>query len=261
MASKKTKSKVKTASGTVGAKTPFNEPLSPQPTRSEPTAGQASRTIPQTSRDDGQVEASDEKRSTNASRAIFQDNNKLEKQSQHTSAGPEEDNDEGFFAFDDEEETSSSQKTRAARSRTEKYLTEAQDDEPENVEYHNNHTKATRSHSGGRGSPPTNASTGSQPAITVPAQHPTKPEGTRSLSTSIGSYAGRPVMPGPVKDQELLKKLESVDSDVPFFVGSVNGRSGPDASNVKSYQEQGFSYDSDKDEAGDNVEMAAKKTR
>lgn len=53
---------------------------------------------------------------------------------------------------------------------------------------------------------------------------------------SVGSYGGKPITMAPVKDEELMKKIAKSEDARPFFVGSVNGRSGPDPSNAKSYR-------------------------
>ncbi|CAN8097002.1 unnamed protein product [Discula destructiva] len=74
------------------------------------------------------------------------------------------------------------------------------------------------------------------PEHKVPNKVPRKPAGSRPLSTSIGTYDGKPVTPHVVKNKALRDQLKNQESDVPFFVGSVNGNSGVDASNVKSYQ-------------------------
>lgn len=69
----------------------------------------------------------------------------------------------------------------------------------------------------------------------IPPKVPPMPQG--SVPTmSIGSYGGKPITMAAVKDQELMKKIAKCEDPRPFFVGSVNGRSGPDPSNAKSYR-------------------------
>ncbi|PSR90407.1 hypothetical protein BD289DRAFT_481749 [Coniella lustricola] len=149
----------------------------------------------------------------------------------------DDDEEEDFFAFDEDEEGSRSKKTRKARTHPKKYLpqeTEQHDEGPvkeatEQVQVHigTSHMSTIAVGTSFRGG-------------SMPADCPTKHEGLRkqkrTTESSIGSYAGRPVAPFPIKDPALLKELEQAPIEVPFFVGSVNGRSGPDASNVKSYQ-------------------------
>lgn len=69
----------------------------------------------------------------------------------------------------------------------------------------------------------------------IPAKVPPMPQGS-APKMSIGSYGGKPITMAPVKDQELMKKIAKSEDARPFFVGSVNGRSGPDPSNAKSYR-------------------------
>lgn len=142
-----------------------------------------------------------------------------------------EDDDDDFFTFDGDEK---------GGNKTKKYLPETHDEDEEPVEEVAAHP-ATKTHQ-------TQSDHSSSPPMTVPSQEglslehripkkvPSQPEGTRQFSVSIGSLGNRPLTPGPVKDAKLLEEVSKIDVEVPFFVGSVNGRSGPDASNVKSYQ-------------------------
>lgn len=148
------------------------------------------------------------------------------------------DDDEDFFDFDDDDNEKPGLVKNAAISPPKKYLPESLDEE--NEEGKTDHDPdATKVHSDIASLPPVNDLDSAEK--TVPAKVPTKPEGTRVPSTSIGSFVDRDgrkrfLTPGPLKDPELLKKLENLDIERPFFVGSVNGNSGVDASNVKSYQ-------------------------
>lgn len=69
----------------------------------------------------------------------------------------------------------------------------------------------------------------------IPAKVPPMPQGS-IVKMSIGSYGGKPITMAPVKDKELMEKIAKSEDARPFFVGSVNGRSGPDPSNAKSYR-------------------------
>lgn len=78
------------------------------------------------------------------------------------------------------------------------------------------------------------------PEFKVPNKVPRGHPGGYPASTSIGTYDGKPITPHVVKNKALRDQLKNGESDVPFFVGSVNGNSGVDASNVKSYQASVF---------------------
>ncbi|ROV98232.1 hypothetical protein VSDG_04497 [Cytospora chrysosperma] len=87
-----------------------------------------------------------------------------------------------------------------------------------------------------------NAPIPASPSMSIPIRSPSEippkvlpmPQGSVPR-VSIGSLGGRSLIMSPVKDPELLERIRKSDDAPPFFVGSVNGRSGPDASNVKSY--------------------------
>lgn len=143
-----------------------------------------------------------------------------------------EDDDSELFAFDDDE-------TRGDKA--EKYLPEPHGDdddtEPEEEQLAQS-AGASKTYSGLPSSPPINFPVRPPPNLQheIPTNDTSHSEGTRLASMSIGSLGKMSLMPGPVKDQELLEKVTKMDVEVPFFVGSVNGRSGPDASNIRSYQ-------------------------
>lgn len=184
------------------------------------------------------------------------------------------DDDEDFFDFDDDNEKPGSVAHAASRP-TKKYLPEpVEEDEGEDRRPRRPDMNMTKALDEVASSPLVNipARPGNEKSIPNESTH--QPESARAFSTSIGSFVDRDgrkrsLTPGPVKDPELLKKLENLDIERPFFVGSVNGNSGVDASNVKSYQaslmsptqtsgsfaerlmwekSQGILYDSDNDE-------------
>lgn len=148
----------------------------------------------------------------------------------HRATTSTEDDADELFAFDGEEKSG---------NKTEKYLPESRDEDAEpDDEVVSHPAEDHRAHSGLPSSPPINvpARARASPEHRIPKKVPPQPESTRQPSMSIGSLGNRPLTAGPVKDQQLLEKVSKLDVEVPFFVGSVNGRSGPDASNVKSYQ-------------------------
>lgn len=134
-----------------------------------------------------------------------------------------------FFEFDDDEDQAAMPK-RSTSKESKKYLPEPHDDEPED-ETHSAALPSQRTKAPDLdlpSSPPIDIDAKTRaitPEHKIPNKIPCKPEGNRQPSTSIGSFAGRPVTPSAVKDKALLEKLEKADHNVPFFVGSVNGRS------------------------------------
>lgn len=154
-----------------------------------------------------------------------------------------EDDDEEFFAFDDDSEKPLD-KLKKTAEQPKKYLPETHDEEHgehEEDEKTDTLAETSKANSDTVSNPPTNIPEGLRHEKPVPFEAAPKSEGARAPSTSIGSFVDRDghkrsLTSEPVKDKELLEKLEKLDVEVPFFVGSVNGRSGPDASNVKSYQ-------------------------
>lgn len=158
-------------------------------------------------------------------------------ESKNTSSEPRayDGDEDDFFEFDDDEEEGSVAK-KSVTKESKKYLPESRDDEEEL----NKALDAPGQHAQDSGdvlpcSPPINIDAKVRaitPEHKIPKKVPRKPEGNRPLSTSIGSFGGRPVTPGAVKDKALLEKLEKADVDVPFFVGSVNGRSVSDPDDI-----------------------------
>lgn len=148
----------------------------------------------------------------------------------HSVVSSTEDDEDELFSFDGDEKNG---------NKAEKYLPESYDEDAEpDEEVVSLPTTSHQTHSDLPSSPPINVPVRARPSPEhrIPKKVPPHPESTRQPSTSIGSLGNRSLTPGPVKDQQLLEKVSKLDMEVPFFVGSVNGRSGPDASNVKSYQ-------------------------
>lgn len=140
-----------------------------------------------------------------------------------------EEDEDGFFEFDDDEDHDSVLIKPAPRE-PKKYLPDSREDEAEEdvkpATLPADKAKVPDDSPGS--SPPINIDAKVRaitPEHKIPKKVPRKPEGNRPPSQSIGSLGGRPVVPGAVKDTALLAKLEKSDVDVPFFVGSVNGRS------------------------------------
>lgn len=83
-----------------------------------------------------------------------------------------------------------------------------------------------------------------RPSVTLPEALRVKPVPPKVIpaprgpmpAVSIGSYKGTSFSMGPLKDVSIQEQALADDAEAPaFFVGSVNGRSGPDASNSKSW--------------------------
>lgn len=155
-----------------------------------------------------------------------------------------DEHDEVLFDFDDDDESGKFKSAKTEPELPKKFLPETRDDETESE----NETETTEStaekFASGEAelpnSPPMDIGK-DQRAVTppehkIPNKVPRKPAGTRPHSTSIGTYDGRPVTPHVVKNRQLRDQIKNTEGEVPFFVGSVNGNSGVDASNVKSYQ-------------------------
>lgn len=199
-----------------------------------------------------------------------------------------EDDEEDFFEFDDDTEKSD-YVTKPEPSPPKKYLPESHEEEHEEDEKPDRFTAMTNAYSEAiPSSPPINIPVAPRQVAQIPSKVSPKPEDPRAPSPSIGSFVDRDgrkrsLTPGAVRDKELLKKLEKLDVEAPFFVGSVNGNSGVDASNVKSYQAslmsptqasgsfaervmwertQGLTYDSDlDDDKGDKADKGNRNGR
>lgn len=153
---------------------------------------------------------------------------KLDKEHEKVTSRPSvyDDDEDEFFEFDDDEDQAAVSK-KSTPKESKKYLPDSHDDEPEEqTNLPSERTKAPDFDP--PSSPPIDIDAKTRaipPEHKIPKKVPCKPEGNRQPSTSIGSFAGRSVTPSAVKDKALLEKLEKADVDVPFFVGSVNGRS------------------------------------
>lgn len=148
---------------------------------------------------------------------------------QASKAFSHEEDDDAFFEFDDDEDHRF-KFMKSAPKEPKKYLPESRDDEAEeDVKPAALPTEQAKAQGDVLPCSPPIAIDAKVRAITpehkIPKKVPRMPGGNRPTTTSIGSLGGRPVTPGAVKDKALLEKLEKSDVDVPFFVGSVNGRS------------------------------------
>ncbi|KAI1281316.1 hypothetical protein F5Y07DRAFT_293201 [Xylaria sp. FL0933] len=141
--------------------------------------------------------------------------------------GPEE---EDMFDFDDDESPLEPQAIRT----TSKYIEEEEPEIEEQV--------TPLADNQAEGPPVTLYSTSPAIPIVKPTSlPPTSPVSTASkqMSTSAGSYKGKPFIIGVVRDEELLKRAAEM-GDFSTFVGSVDGRSGVDPSD--SYSRDPWSF-------------------
>lgn len=149
-------------------------------------------------------------------------------------SGAEEDEEPNLFNLDADEDDLDLQKAISAQKSPKKHFSDLPDEpEPEQKQDADEGEAFIDANSPIAASPPI-----SMP-IRSPSEIPPKvvhmPQGSIPR-VSIGSYNGRSLIMSPVKDPELLERIRrSDDAAPPFFVGSLHGRSGPDASNVKSY--------------------------
>lgn len=146
-------------------------------------------------------------------------------------AAAEEDEELDLFNLDADDDDFNLKKAISAQNSPMKHLPEAPE-EPEQNQKADEHEDAFEPNAPIPASPPMSI------PIRSPSEIPPKvlpmPQGSIP-KVSIGSLGGRSLIMSPVKDPELLERIRKSDDAPPFFVGSVNGRSGPDASNVKSY--------------------------
>ncbi|ROW12457.1 hypothetical protein VMCG_00484 [Cytospora schulzeri] len=146
-------------------------------------------------------------------------------------AAAEDDEEPDLFNLDADDDDFSLKKAISSQSSPKKHLPEVPEEPEQNQ-------KADES--GDMFEP--NAPIPASPPMSIPIRSPSEmppkvlpmPQGSIP-KVSIGSLGGRSLIMSPVKDPELLERIRKSDDAPPFFVGSVNGRSGPDASNVKSY--------------------------
>ncbi|KAJ8117287.1 hypothetical protein ONZ43_g4244 [Nemania bipapillata] len=129
---------------------------------------------------------------------------------------------EDMFSFD-EDEPVLQLRPKVADA---KYVEEVEDDEDEAKD-------------DGQATPLASSSVEAPPVTlyaTSPAIPIIRPEslGTKYTGASVGSYKGKPFIIGVVRDEEVHRQAVGM-GDVPVFVGSVDGRSGIDAS--ESYRQ------------------------
>ncbi|TPX12128.1 uncharacterized protein E0L32_007243 [Thyridium curvatum] len=127
--------------------------------------------------------------------------------------------DDELFEFDEDEKTSSVgyPLTRTIKS-TEPYIPEEESDEEHESTAANSHVENTFSTS---------------PAVGITSRNRKPP--SPPISASIGSFRGRPIMLDVVKDPRILEEAAEM-GDFDTFVGSVDGRSGVDKSDLNSFR-------------------------
>lgn len=157
-------------------------------------------------------------------------------------AEPTEDDDEDdMFKLEAGEDDETLEKAISARGSPQKHLPEPAEEEPEDDDKAEEKSGDESDEREAQFKP--NAPIQASPPIgmaikkptDIPPKVPPMPQGSIP-KMSIGSYGGKPITMAAVKDQELMKKISKCEDPRPFFVGSVNGRSGPDPSNAKSYR-------------------------
>ncbi|KAK7733745.1 hypothetical protein SLS63_004530 [Diaporthe eres] len=160
-------------------------------------------------------------------------------------AEPAEDDDEDdMFKLEAGEDDETLEKAISARGSPQKHLPEPAEEEPEEPEEGDKADEKSDDESDEReaqfkpnapiqASPPIGMAI--KKSTDIPPKVPTMPQGSVP-KMSIGSYGGKPIIMAAVKDQKLMEKIAKSEDARPFFVGSVNGRSGPDPSNAKSYR-------------------------
>lgn len=157
-------------------------------------------------------------------------------------AGPPEDDDEDdMFNLEAGDDDETLEKAISARGSPQKHLPEPTDDEPEETDKsdeQSDHELAEREaqfkpNAPIQASPPIGMAI--KKTTDIPPKVPPMPQGSIP-KMSVGSYGGRSITMAPVKNPELMEKIAKSEDVRPFFVGSVNGRSGPDPSNAKSYR-------------------------
>ena len=138
-----------------------------------------------------------------------------------------------LFSLDADDDDLSLKKAISSKGTPKKHLPEVPDEpEPEQKQKANEREAMSNLNNSVPASPPMSIPV--RPPSDIPPKVLPMPQGSVP-KVSIGSYGGRSLVMSPVKNPELLEKIKQSDDAPPFFVGSVHGRSGPDASNVKSY--------------------------
>lgn len=160
-------------------------------------------------------------------------------------AEPAEDDDEDdMFKLEAGEDDETLEKAISARGSPQKHLPEPAEEELEEPEEGDKADEKSDDESDEReaqfkpntpiqASPPIGMAI--KKSTDIPPKVPIMPQGSVP-KMSIGSYGGKPITMAAVKDQKLMEKIAKSEDARPFFVGSVNGRSGPDPSNAKSYR-------------------------
>ncbi|KUI64695.1 hypothetical protein VM1G_00238 [Cytospora mali] len=143
----------------------------------------------------------------------------------------EDDEEPELFSLDADDDDLSLKKAISAHTSPKKHLPEVLE-EPEQNQKADEQKDMSTPNAPIPGSPP--ISIPIRPPSEIPPKVLPMPQGSVP-KVSIGSLGGRSLIMSPVKDPELLERIRKSDDAPPFWVGSVNGNSGVDASNVKSY--------------------------
>ncbi|KAI3400970.1 hypothetical protein diail_1178 [Diaporthe ilicicola] len=151
----------------------------------------------------------------------------------------EDEDDDDMFKLEAGEDDETLEKAISARGSPQKHLPEEEPEEDEKAaeksddEEVNEHEAQFKPNAPIQASPPIGMAI--KKTTDIPPKVPPMPQGSVP-KMSIGSYGGKPITMAPVKDKELMETIAKAEDARPFFVGSVNGRSGPDPSNAKSYR-------------------------
>lgn len=154
-----------------------------------------------------------------------------------------EDEEDDMFNLEAGEGDETLEKAISARGSPKKHLPASADEEPEHSTKSDEQSQSDDELDEREAQFRPNAPIQASPPIGVPIKKttdippkvPLMPQGSIP-KMSVGSYGGKPISMAPVKNPELLEKIAKSEDVRPFFVGSVNGRSGPDPSNAKSYR-------------------------
>ncbi|KAL1880628.1 hypothetical protein Daus18300_001239 [Diaporthe australafricana] len=151
----------------------------------------------------------------------------------------EDEDDDDMFKLEAGDNDETLEKAISARGSPQKHLPEDEPEEDDKAVENSDEEEADDHEAQFKPNAPIQASPPIGMAIKkttdIPAKVPPMPQGSIA-KMSIGSYGGKPITMAPVKDKELMEKIAKSEDARPFFVGSVNGRSGPDPSNAKSYR-------------------------
>lgn len=148
----------------------------------------------------------------------------------YSSVGARDEEADDLFDLEAADDDEGLKKATSAKGSPEKHLPEPVDDEPEeSAPKHKGFPVPLYSSSPAVGIPHRPVDVNKQPPRATPVPS------SSYVAGSVGSFKGRPLYMGSVKDPKILEEVLAL-GDVPNFVGSVNGRSGVDASNPKSYR-------------------------